>query len=293
LIYFNKITFRGWNLRKKKEPQLNLLNLMPLNKIALELEAIAHLLDANRDILDLVYRDLMKYRPKDTGRRGMTAEQVLRCAILKQYRELAYEELAFHPDDSKAFRSFARLKMGQYPRDSALQENLSAIDAETWEAMNRALLRFAAQPQVEKGRTVRVDSTAVESTVRHPTDSTLLADGIRVITRLLQKGRSLDPAPWHTFVDHQRAAKKRGLRILNAEKDKVRLAAYRGLLSLAQRVRGYALQAIAELKGFVGAVLDETGRRVIRGEQAPAADKVVSFFECHTDVMVKGGRDTQ
>jgi IS5 family transposase len=80
---------------------------------------------------------------------------------------------------------------------------------------------------------------------------------------------------------------------------------------------GYALQAIAELKGFVGAdlqqtiaahillerlenaaallkqVLDHTQRRVIRGEQAPAADKAVSFFECHTDVMVKGGRDTQ
>jgi len=58
---------------------------MPRNRIAQELEAIAHPLDANRDVLDLIYRDLVKYRRTDTGRNGMTAEQVLRCAILKQY----------------------------------------------------------------------------------------------------------------------------------------------------------------------------------------------------------------
>ncbi len=57
----------------------------------------------------------------------MTAEQVLRCAILKQYRELTYEELAFHLEDSDAFRSFARLEMGQYPSKSILQENIKAI----------------------------------------------------------------------------------------------------------------------------------------------------------------------
>ena len=60
MIYFNKKTFRGWNLRKKKEPQLNLLNLMPRNKIARELEAISQVLDANQDILDLVDGDLVK-----------------------------------------------------------------------------------------------------------------------------------------------------------------------------------------------------------------------------------------
>lgn len=109
---------------------------------------------------------------------------------------MTYEGLAFHLDDSKAFRSFARLKMGQYPRDSTLQENISAIDAETWEAVNRMLLGFAAQQQVERGRTVRVDSTVVESTIHHPTDSTLLTDGIRVMaaTPHLFKHKSVDLA---------------------------------------------------------------------------------------------------
>jgi len=93
---------------------------------------------------------------------------------------------------------------------------------------------------------VRIDSTVVETLIHHPTDSTWLVDGIRVITRLLQAGKTLNPTPWHTWGDHQRAARKRGLQILNARKDKARLKAYRELLSLARRVQGYALQAMAE-----------------------------------------------
>jgi IS5 family transposase len=304
-------------MRQKRDKQGNLLHLMARNKVARELEAISQVLDKNMGILDLVFRDLVKYQRTDTGRGGMTAEQVLRCAILKQYRELTYEELAFHLEDSMAFRSFARLGMGQYPSGSTLQENIKDIQAETWEAVNRMLLEYAAQQKLEKGRAVRMDSTVVETHIHHPTDSTLLVDGIRVITRLLQAGKTLNPMPWYTFADHQRAAKKRGLQILNARKEQVRIKAYRELLSLARRVQGYALQAIAELKGFVGAdleetiaahkvleqlertvsllkrVLDQTERRVIRGEQVPAGEKVVSFFECHTDVIVKGRRDTQ
>jgi IS5 family transposase len=290
---------------------------MARNKIARELEAISQVLDQNPGILDLVFQDLVKYQRTDTGRDGMTAEQVLRCAILKQYRELTYEELAFHLEDSMAFRSFARLGRGRYPCGSTLQDNIKAIAAETWEAVNRMLLEHAAQRKVEKGRAVRLDSTVVESHIHHPTDSSLLLDGIRVITRLLQAGKALKPTPWYTFADHQRAAKKRGLQILNARKEQVRHKAYRELLSLALRVQGYARQAIAELQGFVGAdlketiaarqilepleravsllqrVLSQTERRVIRGEKVAAGDKVVSFFECHTDVIVKGSRDTQ
>jgi IS5 family transposase len=116
------------------------LHLLARNKIARELEAISQVLDQNPGILDLVFQDLVKYQRTDTGRDGMTAEQVLRCAILKQYRELTYEELAFHLEDSMAFRSFARLGRGQYPCGSALQDNIKAIVAETWEAVNRTLL---------------------------------------------------------------------------------------------------------------------------------------------------------
>jgi len=132
-------------MRRKRDPQQNLLYFMARNKVGRELEAISLVLDKNPGILDLVFRDLVQYQRTDTGRGGMTAEQVLRCALLKQYRELTYEELAFHLEDSMAFRSFARLDMGQYPCGSTLQDNIKAIAAETWEAVNLVLLEYAGR----------------------------------------------------------------------------------------------------------------------------------------------------
>ena len=155
-------------MRRKFNPQMNLFSPMARNSIVKELEQISRILDATPSVMDLVFQDLVKTRRPDTGREGMTAEQVLRCAILKQYRELTYEELAFHLEDSDAFRSFSRLEMGQYPSKSILQENIKAIREETWEAIHRDILSYAIREKVEKGRTVRVDSTAVETDIHHP-----------------------------------------------------------------------------------------------------------------------------
>ena len=150
-------------MRRKLDPQQNLLYLMARNKVARELEAISLVLDQNPGIPDLVFRDLVKYQRMDNGRGGMTAEQALRSAILKQYRELTYEELAFHLEDSTASRSFTRLDMGQYPCGSTLQDNIKAIAAETWEAVNLVLLEYAGRQKVEQGRAVRLDATVVET----------------------------------------------------------------------------------------------------------------------------------
>lgn len=79
--------------------------------IACELEQISRILDETPRLPDLVYRDLVGTKRHDTGRLGLNAEQVLRCAVLKQYRHLSYEEPAFHPDDSSAFRGFSRLEI--------------------------------------------------------------------------------------------------------------------------------------------------------------------------------------
>jgi IS5 family transposase len=304
-------------MRRKFNPQMNLFSPMARSSIVKELEQISNILDATPTVMDLVFRDLVKTHRTDTGREGLTAEQVLRCAILKQYRELTYEELAFHLEDSDAFRSFSRLNMGQYPSKSILQENIKAIREETWEAIHRDILGYAMKEKVEKGRTVRVDSTAVETDIHHPTDSTLLADGVRVITRWLAEGRELTPQPAYDLSDHQRVVKKRVMTILNARRDTVREKAYRDLLHYAVLVKGYAVAAIPELAsyaghnledtflghelarrliravGILGKVIDQTERRVFKGGKVPASEKIVSFFEDHTDIIVKGRRDTE
>jgi IS5 family transposase len=230
---------------------------------------------------------------------------------------MSYEELAFHLEDSHSFRGFARLNMGQYPSASTLQENITALKPTTWEAMHKVVTRYAACEKFEKGRKVRLDSTTVESNIHYPTDSRLLQDGIRIITRLLVEGKRLRPKPGYRFSDHRRVAKKRTLTIVNAKRRKVRQQAYRDLLGVAERVRGYAVEAIEVLEVFSSEeaeqiirarsvrekleralmiftrVIDQTERRVIHGESVPASEKVVSFFETHTDIIVKGGRETQ
>lgn len=303
-------------MRQKFTAQMTLFSPIMRSSIVKELKGISDVLDATPSVMDRVFADLTTARRTDTGRKGMTAEQVLRCAILKQYRELTYEELAFHLEDSDAFRSFARLDRGQYPSTSVLQENIATITEETWEAIHQDILEYAAREKVESGRTVRIDSTAVKTNIHHPTDSTLLADGIRIITRWLTEGKELVPHPRYQVSDHQRVVKKRVMTILNARKDDVRTKAYRDLLHYAGLVKGYADVAIPELMYYegttleytftgrelarrleravriLGKVIGQTERRVVKGERVPASEKIVSFFEDHTDIIVKGRRDT-
>ena len=304
-------------MRKKFNPQLNLFVSMAKSSITKELIQMSKVLDATPKVLELVFADLTKARRSTTGREGMTAEQVVRCAVLKQYRQLTYEELAFHLEDSDAFRTFSRLEMGQYPCKSILQENIKTIREETWAAIHREIINHAKQEKIETGRTIRIDATAVETDIHHPTDSTLLADGIRIITRWLAEGKALTPAPRYQFSDHQRVVKKRVLTILNAKKEELRKAAYQDLLMYAGKVRDYAVIAIPELLvhqneemselfagkvlaekleravGLLKKVIDQTDRRVFKGEQVPASEKVVSFFEDHTDIIVKKRRETE
>jgi len=315
--YSMTITYRaGTEMREKRDQQLNLFHILSRNAIGEELEGISKILEANQKILDIVYADLVGLRKTDTGRTGMTAEQVLRCGILKQYRELTYEELSFHLADSKSFRAFARLSRGQMPSPSTLQENIKALSEQTWEALNNAIVGVAREQGVEKGRTIRMDSTAVETNIHYPTDSSLLEDGVRIITRLLIQGKRLSPTPAYRYADHRRVVKKRALAILNDKKKGNFKRCYKDLLDIASQVRGYALDAIEVLESFVSSeimqileahavaeelekvvgildkVMDQTRRRVIEGEKVPAADKMVSFHECHTDIIEKGERET-
>jgi IS5 family transposase len=303
-------------MRQKRSPQLSVFHALAITDIGQELAAISLIIDETPRMLEPIFTDLVGVKQTDNGRTGMSAEQVLRCAILKQYRNLSYEELAFHLVDSKTFRTFARIERGQHPSASTLQENIKSLSEDTWETINRSIIANAAQTGIDKGRTVRIDSTAVECDIHYPTDSRLLQDGIRVITRLLIEGKRLGPTPDYSFSDHRRVVKKRCLQILNTRKDKVRERCYRDLLDLAQRVSGYGLSAVAVLAEFKSAdpeqvlharvlvekleralnllsrVMDQTRRRVIDGEKVPASEKIVSFFECHSDIIEKGNRET-
>jgi len=108
-------------MRKKCTDQVSIFDLFSNHDIGRELKAMSERLDGHREMLDWVARDLHLKDVYDTGRQGLPAESVLRCALLKQYRQLSYQELAFHVSDSASFQAFARLPGHLFPKKSALQ----------------------------------------------------------------------------------------------------------------------------------------------------------------------------
>ena len=142
-------------MRQKRKHQMTIFHAAFKKDIGKELKVMSQILDETPRILNQVFKDLIGTNKSDLGRMGLTAEQVLRCAILKQHRDLTYEELAFHLEDSQSFRAFSRLEMGQYPSGSTLQENIKALKEETWEHINQLITGYAREEGLEKGKKVR------------------------------------------------------------------------------------------------------------------------------------------
>ena len=145
-------------MRQERTVQASIFDVFAVHEIGHELKAMSQWLDEHRDLLGAVARDLRRHGVKATGRRGLPAEAVLRCALLKQYRQLSYEELAFHLEDSASFRAFARLPRSWTPKKSVLHKTMGAIRAETWEAVN---CRSTANPH-DLGQSARRRRAAVQ-----------------------------------------------------------------------------------------------------------------------------------
>ena len=136
-------------MRSKRTVQASIFDLFAGHEIGRELKAISLWLDqCGVDLVELIAKDLGADLVKPTGRSGLSAESVLRCAILKQHRQLSYEELAFHLEDSASFRAFARLPIAWTPGKSVLHQTISTVRAESWESINRALIASARADKV-------------------------------------------------------------------------------------------------------------------------------------------------
>ena len=300
-------------MREKMQKQMPLMNPATDHDQARELEAIDAILKKHPTICDLVYQDLCAKRCLNTrnGARGMSAEQVLRAAIVKALFGFTYKELAFHLVDSRSLRRFCLIGFADKGfKKSVLNKNIKALSANTWEQINRQLLGQAAAENTEKAREVRIDCTVVETNIHAPTDSSLLFDAVRVLTRLLHAAKEACGSKGIDFKDHCRRAKRRMLGIQYARKERQRKSCYKDLLKVTRHTLGYSRQAIIwteahsiELELFLIAqqlqhycdlteqVISQTERRVFAGEKVPADEKIFSIFEPHTDIIVKDRRD--
>lgn len=303
-------------MRKKNQKQMPLMPMDIEHPRAKELARIGEILDTIPTITDMVLQDLTHgVKHRNVGADGMTAEQVLRAAIIKQTQGVSYEELAFHLADSRTYRNFCRLGFAHKSfKKSALCKNIKALSAETWESINQLLTAFAEDKGIENGKVSRIDCTVTCSNIHDPSDSTLLWDSVRVLSRLLQTMKDeLDVDS--DFRNHSKSAKKRMLAIENAKSEKGRLKQYKELLKVTKKTVSYAKTGISALntqsfsdidqmamairiqKGLetiiplAEKVIDQTTRRVVFDETVPASEKIFSIFEPHTDIIIKDRRE--
>ena len=302
-------------MRNRIRKQLRLVEPSIDHEHAKELVQIRKVLADHPEIGDMVYTDLVRdLDDPEAGREGMmTAEQVFKVLLVKQMNGFSYDTLRFHLADSRTYRWFCGFGIADaIPSESTLQRDVKRVRPETLEEINHVVLGAAADEGIEKGRKVRVDCTVTESNIHHPTDSSLLWDSVRVLCRLTQRAKEKFGVK---VPDHRRRAKKRAMGVLNARNDKIRKKHYRDLLKVARKVATDAENVIAALKtvaadngGIVAAtcldaelrhylplarrVIEQTERRVLRGEKLRPDEKLVSIFEPHTDIIRKDRRDT-
>ncbi|MCY4645946.1 MAG: hypothetical protein OXE73_03620 [Gammaproteobacteria bacterium] len=205
----------------------------PDHEMGRGLAAISAALDEHLEFVDWIAEDVDRAGRSLMGRAGLPCEVILRCGILKHLWQSDYRELEFVLADSASARRFTRIDPARPPKRSALQRCIRAVRAQTWERINRALLGTARDDGIETGRKVRIDSTVTETHILNPSDSQLLYDGVRVLSRLLARGRRKlgpDAFPFH---DHRRAAKRRKWRIRRVRMPR-KVELYRELLDPAR-----------------------------------------------------------
>ena len=282
--------------------------LVQMFKPSKKLKKMSAILDTNPHIVVAVHADLTE-DSTDSGSHGMSAERVLRCAVLKQYKQYSYRELWERLKDGVSLRWFTRFYSAPIPHYTTLQKAIKSIKAETWTRINEALLLYAQQRKLEKGKSLRVDTTVVETNIAYPLDSRLLWDSIRVLTRLMERSRQGLPELHFAFAKRTRRAKKLCYRIVMAKgpkakhnrhkfyKDLIKIAnevflmAERCLKEMSKHPQGKTLSLYEQLDHYLrisAVAIDQCERRVLKREKVPASEKILSIFEEHTDIIKRG-----
>ena len=160
-------------MRKKRKKQMPLMHTTVYHPHAQELEYISRILQSHPIIDELALQDLTAdVMFAHCGAQGMSAEQVVRSAIIKQMNQFSYDQLAFHLADSRCYRKFCKIGIADKPlASSTLFDNIKALSANTWEQINRILIDYAEDEKIEKDRKSRFDCTVVQTNIHKPFDS--------------------------------------------------------------------------------------------------------------------------
>ncbi len=312
-------------LRDRYEP-LDLFALVP--KLHLELDPELAQLDQLLEddaLFQRVRADLVKRSPHTArrGRHSTPVEVILRLLVVKRLYHWSYEETERFVGDSLVLRQFCRLYLQPVPDDTTLIRWANLIGPETVAALNDRAVALARALKVTRGRKLRIDGTVVETTIHYPTDSRILGDGVRVVSRLLRRAKAvlgeqaeLGTAAFRTRTrsvrrltqQRHRVARRKGEQAAEDLKH-----AYAKLIAIATASRAQAVRVVEALQGqpveqarclverfehvlpLVEQAIAQATRRVLHGEHVPSEEQLVSLFEPHTQIIRrhKAGKPTE
>ena len=300
-------------------PQVSFADLELMNQgIEMDpvLRQISGYIDQHPDWIEAVDHQLQHGLKKSrTGRRGLTAAQVLLSWVLMRIKNWDYRELAERIRDGITLRLFTRFYSHPVPTHHAFHRGHRRLSSELIQRLNQQLVQAAVKEGLEDGEAVRGDTTVVETDIHHPTDASLLWDVVRVMMRSLRQLRELVPHQLPRYPKRTRAAKRRMQelqRMTASQREHQQVSKYRELIGITEEALKngrHAVEATKESGGRTPSdvwmieelrkqitdfcqlgdrVVDQARRRVIHNEQVPTAEKIYSIFEPHTALIKRG-----
>jgi transposase, IS5 family len=274
-----------------------------------------HLLD-DKQLIERVFeaqaRRWLKSRTR--GRPQTPTEVVLRLLILKHIRNWSYEVLEREVRANLVYRTFARIGAEKVPDAKTLGRLGQVVGPDVVADLHRRLVEIAVEKRVITGKRMRVDTTVVETNIHYPTDSSLLGDGTRVLTRVMKKVEQAAGGLVSRVRNRMRTVRKKVVAIAMAARQKgaageeKRRPIYKELLSVTRKIVHQAKRMMGEVdqlgrrkrKQFSGLrsqlatmvdrveqVVKQTRARVFGGN-TKFEQKLVSVFEPQTEIIRKG-----
>jgi IS5 family transposase len=273
---------------------------------------ISDLLDTNPAILNALHMDLEKWGSADGRESTFSSEQVLRFLIVKCLEGLSFRDTIVRIFDSDFLRNFTRSFSGKVMNFTVLDTAFKLVRPQTWEKINDILSSFARKEKKITGSKLRVDSTVCESNIHYPTDASLLWDSYRCLSRLVtsigDEDSTLDMGyrfhdskvkQFFTFIaTHCSKKNKSTIRKVHTkmgiliERVGATVEKARAIIEIGTGVNMSVLISaqMIELQRVVGLaqrVIDQS-KRAHAGETVPAAERIFSIFETHTELLIRG-----
>src|SRR6202050_4473368 len=226
------------------------------------------------------------------GRSQTPAEMVLRLLLLRHLRNWSFDTLEREVRTNLAYRDFTRIGMGKVPDAKTLARIAQALGGEEIAELHRRLVEIAQEEGVIQGRKLRVDTTVVETNIHYPTDSSLLGDGARVLTRTMKKIETEAGRLKRKVRNRTRSISKRVVAIATASRHKgeegeaKRRKQYKELLRYSRQILNDTKRVLSEVEEM--SAKKKKGLRGLCEDLSEMAGRVRQVVK-QTKVRVFGG----